>query len=242
MNDIPGGSPRLACPCLSQSLRSSLLRSRLGALMPEETRLAARARRKRGDLVAALSLTLPGTFTGVTQAVSAGGPLRVTVTNNGLSTAHSGFVAAEIVVFALRSSSVFVWESRPLDNDFSFVFWRRARRGELLGPDRVVRSQLSSPSQFPESLIDTSVVGAPSRSVGRSYTPMPPVALRESIDVDVATPAVPTGSASPSGIWSWCLVLRSFDVMQDPRVNITLPTPLQPPHHIKLACLHDCVG
>ncbi|MEV7197393.1 hypothetical protein AB0N81_37185 [Streptomyces sp. NPDC093510] len=205
--------------------------------MPEETRIAARARGKRGDLVAALSLTLPGAFEDVTQAVSAGGPLRATVTNNGLSTALSGFVAAEIVVFPLRSGAVYVWDSGV----FGF-FWRRGRRGELLGPGTVVRSQLSGPSRFPESLIDTSAVGAPSRSVGRSYTPLPPVALRRSVDIDVTTPAVPASSGSQSGIWSWCFVLRSFDVMHDPRADITLPTPQQPPHHVKLVCLHDCAG
>lgn len=213
--------------------------------MSEQTQFASRPRGKRGDLIAALSLTLPGAFEGVTDAVSAGGPLRVTVTNNGLATAHSGFVAAEIVVFALRSGGVYVWEMRPADNDFSFASfwnWRRARAGELLGPDRVVRSQLSGPTQFPESLIETSPLGAPRRTVGRSYTPLPPLALRQSTDVDVAIPAVPTSSGSPTGLWSWCLVLRPFDVMHDPRVDITLPTPLQPPHHVKLACLHDSAG
>ena len=205
--------------------------------MPE-TRLAARARRKRGDLVAALSLTLPGDFEDVTKTVVGGAPLRVRVTNNGLSTSQSGFVATEIVVFPLRSGGIFVWDG-PHNG---FFFWRRAMRGELLAPQTTVRSLLSGPSQFPESLIDTSTVGAASRSVGRAYTPLPPLTLQQTIDVNIAAPAVPASSGSPNGVWSWCLVLRVFDVLQDPRVDITLPTPQQPPHHVKLACLHDSAG
>lgn len=206
--------------------------------MPEQTRLAARAQgRKHGDdLVAALSMTLPGTLEDLARTVSAGGPLRLLVANNGLATAFAGFVQVDLIIFPLRGG-VLIWDSQPLVTPFSF--WRRARRGELLAPGTVVQATLSGPPQYPESAIDTSTLALPSRSVDRTYMPLPPMAIGASVEVDVVTPAVPASSGFQSGVWSWCLVLRIFDVAGDPRSDVTLPTPLQPPHRVKLACLHD---
>lgn len=41
------------------------------------------------------------------------------------------------------------------------------------------------------------------------------------------------------GIWSWCLVARCFDLLQEPPADIVVPTPPQPEHHTRLLCLHD---
>jgi hypothetical protein len=52
--------------------------------------------------------------------------------------------------------------------------------------------------------------------------------------------AIPPLPPQPEGnqLTSWCVALRSFELLTDPAPAVQLPTPALPAHHRQLICLH----
>lgn len=175
----------------------------------------------------------------------AGGSLELDVHNSGLAPSFQGYVEVTRVAFRVRPPAgrgLFVFQQRPDGPSF----WRRGRAGDMLTPDtRVAAPRSPTPGAgvtlgeadmvFPETLISGDPGERLSKVLARAWTGA--LAPRSATTVQVTV----TGDLpdQQTGTWSWCLVARCFDLLQEPPAGIVLPTPLQPEHHTRILCLHD---
>ncbi len=206
----------------------------------------ARADRRRHRLFPALSVRLRDSLEQAAVAGAQGGPLTVTLTNNGLATAFRPYVEATRFTFPVTATNgLFAWDF----TDTGTGFWRRARVGERFPPDRRLtepvevpisegspatgrRFRAEGPGAYPEAFRSGEAVA---EAMGRVAAPS--LAPTQSADVAVplmALPPEPGGSV----LTSWCLVLRCFDLLTDPPPAAQFPAPALPPHHVQLICLH----
>lgn len=191
--------------------------------------------RRRAPLNAALDLTIEHSFADAVRIATNGGLLTVDLRNTGLAPSFQAYVELSRVIYRLRSTSgLFVFQTR--DNGPSF--WRRAGRGEILPPDSIVTPRAGSRGLPLEGFISDDPQDR--RTVIASITPAGSLAPRESISLSIDLPAMSVGVES-EGVWSWCVVARCFDVLQEPPVPLVLPTPQQAAHHTRLMCLHDTI-
>lgn len=205
------------------------------------------AEHRRHRLFAALDLSWDQPFEAAVQAAGGGGALDFGVRNTGLSPAFQGYVEVVRVLYRLRpplGRGIFVFEQPP----GAPSFWRRGRRGEVLAPDaRVAAPPSATPGTqgtigeqdmaFPETLASTDPQDRRSTLLARTWTGT--LAPRAATTMQVVVESSDDLGLEPEGIWSWCLVARCFDLLQEPPVDVALPTPPQPPHHTRLMCLHD---
>jgi hypothetical protein len=215
--------------------------------MSESAVHAASAQRRRHRLFPALSLSIRHTLEGATAIATQGGPLEVTLINNGLAIAFRPYVEVSLCTFGVKApNGLFVWEL----SDSGAGFWRRPRIGERFAPDRRLvepvpvpipegdpgtarrRFRAEGPGSYPETFMATQVTTVRLQTVGASS-----LAPSQSQELSVALPALPPQPAG-SDLTSWCLALRCFDVLTDPAPAVQLPTPALPAHHEQLVCLH----
>ena len=205
------------------------------------------ARRKpegrRPPLYAALDLSLGQPFAVGVRTATQGGPLAIGLRNTGLAPSFQGFVELSRVTYRLRppvGRGLFVFQTR--ENASSF--WRRARRGEVLAPDSTLalRKGREIPGDegtfSPERLVSEDPHERRTALLSMTWTGI--LAPRESLSLAIEVSAMPD-AVEPEGVWSWCLVARCFDVLQEPPAPVVLPTPPQAAHHTKLMCLHDTI-
>ncbi len=206
----------------------------------------ARAERRRHRLFPALSVKLRDSIEQAAAAGAQGGPLTVTLTNNGLATAFRPYVEATRFTFPVTATnSVYVWDF----TDTGTGYWRRPRVGERFPPDRKLtepievpipegspstgrRFRAEGPGAYPEAFKSGEAVAEP---LGRVAAP----SLAPTISADVSLPltALPPESGGTT-LTSWCIVLRCFDLLTDPPPPVQFPAPALPGHHVQLICLH----
>ncbi len=198
---------------------------------------------RRPSLYAALDLSLGQPFAAGVRIATSGGPLDIGLSNTGLAPSFQGFVELIRVTYRLRppvGRGLFVLQAR----EDASSFWRRAHRGEVLAPDRTLahsrgRNIPGDGVTFsPERLVSADPQERRESLLSRTWAGI--LAPRESVSLVVEIPAMPDG-AEPEGVWSWCLVARCFDVLQEPPAPVVLPTPAQAAHHTGLMCLHDMI-
>lgn len=205
------------------------------------------ARRKpegrRPSLYAALDLSLGQPFEAGVRTATEGGPLAIGLRNTGLAPSFQGFVELRRVIYRLRppvGRGVFVLQTR----EGASSFWRRALRGEVLAPDRTLAHSRGRDipgdgvTFSPERLVSADPQDRREALLSRTWAGI--IAPRESVSLVIEVPAMPDRT-EPEGVWSWCLVARCFDVLQEPPAPVVLPTPLQAAHHTRLLCLHDTI-
>ena len=206
---------------------------------------AREGRDERPPLLAQLQLRPRNGFAEAVATAAGGGSLSATVHNTGLAPSFVGFVEAYAVVSRLQSLGrrlvVFDEKAQPRPH------WRPVARGEVLAPDAMVAdlpagepgTQVKvSPddAKNPESFVAPE--STPHRSRLLSRTPVGALSPGESVDLKVIVPAV-TIAMEVDGVWSWCLVLRSFDLLQAPPRPILIPIPAQAFFNTTLVCLHN---
>lgn len=214
-----------------------------------DTDLHAASSRPRHRLFPALSLTVSHTLEQATVIATQGGSLAVILSNNGLATAFRPYVEVHRLTFPVGApNGLFVWDVA----EGGAGFWRRARAGERVAPDRRMvepvevphpegspatgrRFRAEGPGSYPETFISGEVAADRLLRVGASG-----LAPTQSAELSLTVPALPPQPEGPQ-LTSWCIVLRCFDLLTDPAPAVQLPTPTLPPHHAQLICFHDAV-
>jgi len=215
--------------------------------MGESDLHAASATRRRHRLFPALSLTLRDTLEQATAIATQGGSLAVTLSNNGLATAFRPYVESLRLTFSLDApNGLFVQDL----TEGGAVFWRRARRGERFGPDRLVAQPVEvpiaegdggtarrrfhgGPPSHPEAFISGEAAADRLLRVGAGS-----LAPTQGKELSLMVPPLPPQPEGTTQLTSWCVVLRCFDLLTDPAPAVQLPTPALPAHHSRLICLH----
>jgi hypothetical protein len=214
--------------------------------MTEPGSIAASSDEVRRRLFPALSLTLVNTVQQATAIATQGGSLAVTLTNNGLAPAYRNYVEVHRLTFPVSApNGFFVWDL----TDAGVGFWRRARVGERISPDRQLAGSIevppdpgspstgrryrAGPPADPETFIAGEVVAE--RLVRVAATSLAPT---QSAPLSLAVTPMPPAPVGGTQLTSWCLVFRCFELLTDPAPPVQLPVPALPGHHAQLICLH----
>jgi hypothetical protein len=208
------------------------------------TRTGSTQQRLRHRLFPALSLTLGQTLEQATAIATQGGSLLATLRNNGLASAFRNYVEVYRLTFSVATAS-YVWDVR----DDGVGYWRRARVGERIAPDRQLARAIEvppdpgspstgrrfrvGPSGYPDTFIGGEVVAELMGRLGTSS-----LAPTQAVELALEVPPLPPSAASRE-LTSWCVAFRCFELLTDPAPAVQLPTPPQPAHHAQLICLHS---
>jgi hypothetical protein len=211
-----------------------------------ETAHHAASAQQRFRLFPALSLKIGQTLEQATAIATGGGPLAVTVTNNGLAAAFRPYVESVRFTFTVGApNGLFV---RDLTADGT-GFWRRARAGERFAPDQRLVEPVEVPIREGSPATGRRFRGEGPGSVPEAFMSGPPEASRlamvgtsalqptQTADVSVALPPLPP-DLEGGDLTSWCIGFRCFDLLTDSAPAAALPVPAQPAHHLQLICLH----
>lgn len=198
---------------------------------------------RRPSLYSALDLSPGQPFAVGVRTATEGGALAFGLRNTGLAPSFQGFIELSRVTYRLRppvGRGLFVFQTR----EDAPSFWRRARRGEVLAPDSTLahrsgREIAGDGGTFsPEKLVSEDPQERREALLSRTWAGS--LAPRESVSLVIEVPAMPDG-VELEGVWSWCLLARCFDLLQEPPAALVLPTPPQAAHHMRLMCLHDTI-